>query len=154
MIKRSFSRWLFGIMTALSCMLQEKYLHVLVLYKPGQQRISRDAGPNEETMVESAAIRIQAAYRGHTVRQSLHWRLPSGDTVQTSHRRGLQEEVGGVLLDYTLLPNRVVFTLCPLILVRIQDTFWEYVNSSVLRKLTIWSGQNGLDYWLVGEWCV
>lgn len=103
-------------------MLQEKYLHVFVLYKPGQQRISRDSGPNEETMVESAAIRIQAAYRGHTVRQSLHWRLPSGDTVQTSHRRGLQEEVGGVLLDYTLLPNRVVFTLCPLILVRIQDT--------------------------------
>lgn len=134
MIKRSFSRWLFGIMTALSCMLQEKYLHVLVLYKPGQQRISRDAGPNEETMVESAAIRIQAAYRGHTVRQSLHWRLPSGDTVQTSHRRGLQEEVGG---------SYWITHFCPLILVRIQDTFWEYVNSSVLRKL--------LDYLIRGK---
>lgn len=91
-------------------------MHVLVLYKPGQQRISRDVGPNEETMVESAAIRIQAAYRGHTVRQSLHWRLPSGDTVQTSHRRGLQEEVGG-------LTELHITHFCPLILVRIQDTF-------------------------------
>nr|XP_022322743.1 centrosome-associated protein 350-like [Crassostrea virginica] len=59
---------------------------------PGQQRISRDIGPSEENMVESAAIRIQAAYRGHTVRQSLNWRLPSGNTLQASHRRGLQEE--------------------------------------------------------------
>lgn len=61
--------------------------------RSGQQRISRDIGPSEENMVESAAIRIQAAYRGHTVRQSLNWRLPSGNTLQASHRRGLQEEV-------------------------------------------------------------
>lgn len=106
-------------------MLLEKYLHVLVLYKSGQQRISRDSGPNEETTVESAAIRIQAAYRGHTVRQSLNWRLPSGDTVQTSHRRGLQEEVGGSdLVTHCYLQNS------------------NYPNSSVLRKL--------LDYLIRG----
>lgn len=149
MIKRSFSRWLFGIMTALSCMLQEKYLHVLVLYKPGQQRISRDAGPNEETAVESAAIRIQAAYRGHTVRQSLHWRLPSGDTVQTSHRRGLHEEVGGSywITHYTFLSS--YFS-------KNSRYFLRICEFQCVKKI-VWlydQGQNGLDYWLVGEWCV
>ncbi|XP_033728999.1 centrosome-associated protein 350-like isoform X2 [Pecten maximus] len=41
---------------------------------------------------EAAAIRIQAAYRGHTVRQSLTWKLPSGRTMLASHRDGQDDE--------------------------------------------------------------
>ncbi|XP_062614422.1 centrosome-associated protein 350-like [Saccostrea cucullata] len=59
---------------------------------PGQQRITRDSGPTDENPVETAAIRIQAAYRGHTVRQSMNWKLPSGNSVKTSHRKELHEE--------------------------------------------------------------
>ncbi|XP_060076852.1 centrosome-associated protein 350-like [Ylistrum balloti] len=45
---------------------------------------------------EAAAIRIQAAYRGHTVRQSLNWKLPSGRTMLASHRDGQDDEESSI----------------------------------------------------------
>ncbi|BFZ05882.1 hypothetical protein BsWGS_08921 [Bradybaena similaris] len=41
------------------------------------------SSPDEE---KEAATRIQAAYRGHTVRRMLNWELPSGQTFQQSLR--------------------------------------------------------------------
>ena len=37
--------------------------------------------------MSSAATTIQAAYRGHSVRQGLNWKLPSGNTLGSTVRR-------------------------------------------------------------------
>ena len=39
----------------------------------------------------SAATTIQAAFRGHSVRQGLNWKLPSGRTLRSTVREGLQQ---------------------------------------------------------------
>ncbi|XP_052092556.1 centrosome-associated protein 350-like isoform X2 [Mytilus californianus] len=59
---------------------------------PGNQRNST-FNDTDDNPVEAAAIRIQAAYRGHTVRQNLNsWKLPSGQTVGGHIRRAGQDE--------------------------------------------------------------
>ena len=42
----------------------------------------------------SAATTIQAAYRGHSVRQGLNWKLPSGRTLRSTVRQGLHQRPG------------------------------------------------------------
>ena len=39
----------------------------------------------------SAATTIQAAFRGHSVRQGLNWKLPSGRTLRSTVREGLYQ---------------------------------------------------------------
>ena len=39
----------------------------------------------------SAATTIQAAFRGHSVRQGLNWKLPSGRTLRSTVRQGLHQ---------------------------------------------------------------
>ena len=39
----------------------------------------------------SAATTIQAAFRGHSVRQGLNWKLPSGRTLRSTVREGLHQ---------------------------------------------------------------
>lgn len=54
---------------------------------PGVNQASQgDPGGLDDSSIqpEAAAIKIQAAYRGHTVRQSLTWKLPSGRTMLPS----------------------------------------------------------------------
>lgn len=46
----------------------------------------------DRTSKSSAATTIQAAYRGHQVRQKLDWELPSGSTLK-DHIRGTRDEV-------------------------------------------------------------
>ena len=41
-----------------------------------------------------AATRIQAAYRGHSVRQGLNWRLPSGHTLGDIMRKAQHHKPG------------------------------------------------------------
>ncbi|KAL5012692.1 hypothetical protein ScPMuIL_011243 [Solemya velum] len=48
-------------------------------------------GDNQE---QRAATRIQAAYRGHAVRQSLNWKLPSGQTVGHIIKNKDTEDIG------------------------------------------------------------
>ena len=49
---------------------------------PGVQSVHRHAVLAEETRREAeAALRIQATFRGYSVRKSLHWQLPSGRTL-------------------------------------------------------------------------
>lgn len=73
---------------------------MLILIQPvilGNQRNST-FNDTDDNPVEAAAIRIQAAYRGHTVRQNLNsWKLPSGQTVGGHIRRAGQDEVGFVI---------------------------------------------------------
>ncbi|XP_021341745.1 centrosome-associated protein 350-like isoform X1 [Mizuhopecten yessoensis] len=63
---------------------------------PGAQQASQGdpQGGLDDSSIEpeAAAIRIQAAYRGHTVRQSLTWKLPSGRTMLASHRDEDEDE--------------------------------------------------------------
>lgn len=60
----------------------------------GLQRNSTFNDGDDSNPVEAAAIRIQAAYRGHTVRQNLNsWKLPSGRTVGSQIRHPHQDEV-------------------------------------------------------------
>ena len=48
---------------------------------------------NQDSMT-SAATTIQAAYRGYSVRQGLNWKLPSGRTLRSTVREGLQQRAG------------------------------------------------------------
>jgi len=41
--------------------------------------------------MRSAATTIQAAFRGHSVRQGLNWKLPSGRTLRSTVREGLHQ---------------------------------------------------------------
>ena len=56
---------------------------------PGVRNVHEHALRAEKLRQEAeAAIKIQAAYRGHCVRKSLRWKLPSGKTLGASLREG------------------------------------------------------------------
>ena len=56
---------------------------------PGVRNVHEHALRAEKLRQEAeAATKIQAAYRGHHVRKSLRWRLPSGKTLGASLREG------------------------------------------------------------------
>ena len=56
---------------------------------PGVRNIHVHALHTEQARRETAAaLKIQAAYRGYQVRQSLRWRLPSGRTFDSARRGG------------------------------------------------------------------
>ena len=57
---------------------------------PGVRNVCEHAQQAERLHKQAeAATKIQAAYRGHCVRKSLHWKLPSGQTLGASLRGGL-----------------------------------------------------------------
>ena len=61
---------------------------------PGVRNVREHALRAERLRREGeAAAKIQAAYRGYRVRKSLHWKLPSGQTLGASLREG---QLGGV----------------------------------------------------------
>ncbi|XP_046543377.1 LOW QUALITY PROTEIN: centrosome-associated protein 350-like [Haliotis rubra] len=62
--------------------------HVFDRNLPGSRLVPGERDANE------AATRIQAAYRGHTVRQSMNWPLPSGTTLGERFRTG--EMIGDI----------------------------------------------------------
>lgn len=77
---------------------------------PGVQSVHRHALLAEEAKREGdAAIKIQAMYRGHYVRKTLQWQLPSGTTLRGSlGRMGDGEEdvntgINGVLKTSSVL---------------------------------------------------
>ena len=56
---------------------------------PGVKNVHEHALRAEKRRQQNeAASKIQAAYRGHRVRKSLHWKLPSGQTLGASLREG------------------------------------------------------------------
>lgn len=55
-----------------------------------------------------AATRIQAAYRGHTVRQSMNWPLPSGQTLGARFRTG--EMIGDIVSSTKIISNSNLVT--------------------------------------------
>ena len=56
---------------------------------PGVRNVHEHALRAEKLRQETeAATKIQATYRGHCVRKSLHWKLPSGQTLGASLREG------------------------------------------------------------------
>ena len=56
---------------------------------PGVRNVHEHALQAEKLRQEAeAATKIQAAYRGHRVRKSLRWKLPSGQTLGASLREG------------------------------------------------------------------
>ncbi|XP_065067788.1 centrosome-associated protein 350-like [Rhopilema esculentum] len=59
---------------------------------PGTASIHEQAKTNEELLAkEEAATRIQAAYRGHSIRQGLTWKLPSGKTLAATMREAREK---------------------------------------------------------------
>ena len=59
------------------------------VHLPGVRNVHEHALRAEKLRQEAeAATKIQAAYRGHRVRKSLRWRLPSGQTLGASLREG------------------------------------------------------------------
>lgn len=46
---------------------------------------------SQQDTMTSAATTIQAAFRGHSVRQGLNWKLPSGRTLRSTAREGLHQ---------------------------------------------------------------
>lgn len=62
---------------------------------PGVDSLREQAELNKELdSMTSAATTIQAAYRGYSVRQGLNWKLPSGRTLRSTVREGLQQRAG------------------------------------------------------------
>ncbi|XP_059175915.1 centrosome-associated protein 350-like [Physella acuta] len=57
---------------------------------PGAQPETSASGFRRREQENDAATRIQAAYRGHNVRQALNWELPSGNTLGHVLRGGSQ----------------------------------------------------------------
>lgn len=49
---------------------------------------------SQQNTMTSAATTIQAAFRGHSVRQGLNWKLPSGRTLRSTVRKGLHQRPG------------------------------------------------------------
>ena len=49
---------------------------------------------SQQDTMTSAATTIQAAFRGHSVRQGLNWKLPSGRTLRSTVRHGLHQRPG------------------------------------------------------------
>ena len=77
---------------------------------PGVRNVHEHALRAERLRQEAeAATKIQAAYRGHRVRQSLHWKLPSGQTLGASLRGGpthrVDEDEGRESSSGTLTPD-------------------------------------------------
>lgn len=59
---------------------------------PGVDNLHEQAELNQELDSKtSAATTIQAAFRGHSVRQGLNWKLPSGRTLRSTIREGLHQ---------------------------------------------------------------
>ena len=73
--------------------LLEKYCHVAALFS-WKLKLSKvkimDFSCNfhsfYQSALDTAATKIQAAYRGHSVRQGLNWKLPSGQTLGAALR--------------------------------------------------------------------
>ena len=64
---------------------------------PGIGNVHEHAQRAERLRRESeAAAKIQAAYRGHRVRKSLRWKLPSGQTLRSSLKKGKGPPTSGV----------------------------------------------------------
>ena len=64
---------------------------------PGVGNVHEHAQRAERLRRESvAAAKIQAAYRGHRVRKSLRWKLPSGQTLRSSLRKREGPPTSGV----------------------------------------------------------
>lgn len=62
---------------------------------PGVGSLHEQAELNKELdTMTSAATRIQAAFRGHSVREGLNWKLPSGRTLRSTVRQGLHQRPG------------------------------------------------------------
>ena len=72
---------------------------------PGVQNIREHALQAERQHRESqAATKIQAAYRGYSLRKSLQWKLPSGRTLGSALRRKEAGTEGVILSDGMVTP--------------------------------------------------